>query len=137
MVIQLLFSLLFFKQKTAYEMRISDWSSDVALPICWPHQPSVLRVRSPGLEAGLVKPTQPTILFDNRVITKGSRLKPLPQERVAGASPWAWSVRRRPTGGRSEAHTSELQSLMRISYAVFCLTKKTHNLTAHCAIPHN
>src|SRR3546814_16533283 len=65
----------------------------------WPHHPSVLRVRSPGLEAGLVKPTQPTILFDNRVITKGSRLKPLPQERVAGASPWAWSERRRPTGG--------------------------------------
>src|SRR3546814_4014818 len=31
--------------------------------------------------------------------------------------------------GRSEEHTSELQSLMRISYAVFCLTKKTtqHN----------
>src|SRR3546814_15099549 len=27
-------------------------------------------------------------------------------------------------GGRSEEHTSELQSLMRISYAVFCLTKK-------------
>src|SRR3546814_7077615 len=29
---------------------------------------------------------------------------------------------------RSEEHTSELQSLMRISYAVFCLKKKTHNL---------
>src|SRR3546814_8700404 len=28
--------------------------------------------------------------------------------------------------GRSEEHTSELQSLMRISYAVFCLTKKTN-----------
>src|SRR3546814_10178929 len=28
-------------------------------------------------------------------------------------------------GGRSEEHTSELQSLMRISYAVFCLHKKT------------
>src|SRR3546814_3837575 len=28
-------------------------------------------------------------------------------------------------GARSEEHTSELQSLMRISYAVFCLTKKT------------
>src|SRR3546814_6858686 len=28
---------------------------------------------------------------------------------------------------RSEEHTSELQSLMRISYAVFCLTKKTRN----------
>src|SRR3546814_5806755 len=34
-------------------------------------------------------------------------------------------------GKRSEEHTSELQSLMRISYAVFCLTKKTtqHNYT--------
>src|SRR3546814_6429558 len=29
--------------------------------------------------------------------------------------------------GRSEEHTSELQSLMRISYAVFCLKKKNHN----------
>src|SRR3546814_2282202 len=28
---------------------------------------------------------------------------------------------------RSEEHTSELQSLMRISYAVFCLNKKTHH----------
>src|SRR3546814_5245201 len=34
----------------------------------------------------------------------------------------------RITGGeRSEEHTSELQSLMRISYAVFCLKKKTSN----------
>src|SRR3546814_2410670 len=32
---------------------------------------------------------------------------------------------RRP---RSEEHTSELQSLMRISYAVFCLKKKTHTI---------
>src|SRR3546814_2058880 len=31
------------------------------------------------------------------------------------------------TAGRSEEHTSELQSLMRISYAVFCLKKKTTN----------
>src|SRR3546814_4659813 len=29
--------------------------------------------------------------------------------------------------GRSEEHTSELQSLMRISYAVFCLKKKKHD----------
>src|SRR3546814_12822812 len=46
-----------------------------------------------------------------------------------------WHGRRRPPGrfgggaagafqGRSEEHTSELQSLMRISYAVFCLKKK-------------
>src|SRR3546814_4490614 len=32
-----------------------------------------------------------------------------------------------PAAGRSEEHTSELQSLMRISYAVFCLTKKNNN----------
>src|SRR3546814_3924826 len=31
-----------------------------------------------------------------------------------------------PSGRRSEEHTSELQSLMRISYAVFCLKKKTN-----------
>src|SRR3546814_9836491 len=32
-----------------------------------------------------------------------------------------------PHAQRSEEHTSELQSLMRISYAVFCLKKKTQN----------
>src|SRR3546814_8417067 len=32
-------------------------------------------------------------------------------------------------GVRSEEHTSELQSLMRISYAVFCLKKKTNDTT--------
>src|SRR3546814_4681190 len=32
-------------------------------------------------------------------------------------------------GIRSEEHTSELQSLMRISYAVFCLKKKNHQIT--------
>src|SRR3546814_7984117 len=35
-----------------------------------------------------------------------------------GVLPWP--------GGRSEEHTSELQSLMRISYAVFCLKKQTN-----------
>src|SRR3546814_7181986 len=33
--------------------------------------------------------------------------------------------------GRSEEHTSELQSLMRISYAVFCLKKKITNYKNH------
>src|SRR3546814_4645053 len=35
---------------------------------------------------------------------------------------------------RSEEHTSELQSLMRISYAVFCLKKKTTHSTNHLGI---
>src|SRR3546814_5764319 len=52
---------------------------------------------------------------------------------VAPASVCATMARRRPRCGdrqanRSEEHTSELQSLMRISYAVFCLKKKTHTL---------
>src|SRR3546814_9163737 len=34
-----------------------------------------------------------------------------------------------PVARRSEEHTSELQSLMRISYAVFCLKKKINNKT--------
>src|SRR3546814_2584643 len=43
--------------------------------------------------------------------------------------------RPRRSGSRSEEHTSELQSLMRISYAVFCLKKKNikkqHTTTTH------
>src|SRR3546814_10789817 len=46
-------------------------------------------------------------------------------ERVATA------LRTAPSSGRSEEHTSELQSLMRISYAVFCLKKKTTTEQKH------
>src|SRR3546814_7405123 len=38
--------------------------------------------------------------------------------------PWLWFYKADPDKHRSEEHTSELQSLMRISYAVFCLKKK-------------
>src|SRR3546814_5095868 len=41
-----------------------------------------------------------------------------------GLPPAAEAARRLAEDGRSEEHTSELQSLMRISYAVFCLKKK-------------
>src|SRR3546814_10639129 len=42
---------------------------------------------------------------------------------------WRGRIERRPldSAARSEEHTSELQSLMRISYAVFCLKKKKTN----------
>src|SRR3546814_2702545 len=46
--------------------------------------------------------------------------KPIPCAR------WPPAAARRDAGRRSEEHTSELQSLMRISYAVFCLKKKKH-----------
>src|SRR3546814_951785 len=57
------------------------------------------------------------------------RRKPDPRQspqdgaRAAGSSPDAHRVLPHPHR-RSEEHTSELQSLMRISYAVFCLNKK-------------
>src|SRR3546814_2531430 len=52
---------------------------------------------------------------DACVIQSGVRCKPSPQERPMGAACFQ---------ARSEEHTSELQSLMRLSYAVFCLKKK-------------
>src|SRR3546814_4188830 len=45
-----------------------------------------------------------------------------PREKAACRSAWSWKI-------RSEEHTSELQSLMRISYAVFCLKKKKPHKT--------
>src|SRR3546814_8741301 len=47
------------------------------------------------------------------------QLRSLPDEQTA-------TTMQRQRCLRSEEHTSELQSLMRISYAVFCLKKKTH-----------
>src|SRR3546814_8940092 len=47
------------------------------------------------------------------------------RERVGDDQPVGWLV------PRSEEHTSELQSLMRISYAVFCLKKKKLNYIKH------
>src|SRR3546814_2412111 len=94
----------FFKQKTAYEMRISDWSSDVcssdltrkpralirAIGICNVPRAAIIVVSASRALA---------INWDRKSITSCGRI-------------------------RSEEHTSELQSLMRISYAVFCLKKK-------------
>src|SRR3546814_6925413 len=55
----------------------------------------------------------------NRLLLSGAsrRVAPRPTERLS-ASGWDFVL-------RSEEHTSELQSLMRISYAVFCLKKQT------------
>src|SRR3546814_2652330 len=54
-----------------------------------------------------------------------------PRPRPAGASRGPWTAPAGPPPRRrrrSEEHTSELQSLMRISYAVFCLKKKNENI---------
>src|SRR3546814_10476483 len=54
--------------------------------------------------------------------------RPLPaQSPVAASCHNAQELAQAQALGRSEEHTSELQSLMRISYAVFCLKKKIKN----------
>src|SRR3546814_9413477 len=51
--------------------------------------------------------------------------------------PWLCQYGRSAERRRSEEHTSELQSLMRISYAVFCLKKKKQIHTAYSHITTN
>src|SRR3546814_10038520 len=58
------------------------------------------------------------------VVKQHSNLLTLQQDLIAlSAKPSRGDI---PHDNRSEEHTSELQSLMRISYAVFCLKKKNH-----------
>src|SRR3546814_4898322 len=49
------------------------------------------------------------------------------QKEVLAKGPYVIIFQQTEVAGRSEEHTSELQSLMRISYAVFCLKKKKHH----------
>src|SRR3546814_1413437 len=66
---------------------------------------------------------------NGRHVGDGDFLEPQDQWLGHGFPPaWAWRQ------ARSEEHTSELQSLMRISYAVFCLKKK--NTTPSVALYH-
>src|SRR3546814_3782768 len=57
-------------------------------------------------------------------IAPGRILPPIVAERDGSASSISGNIAPQ-CGNRSEEHTSELQSLMRISYAVFCLNKHT------------
>src|SRR3546814_4202387 len=103
----------FFKQKTAYEMRISDWSSDVC------SSDLLIRVFPLPLAALARKADDIFILLVGKI--EHMNLTAFGQ---IGLDP--------PKVGfimRSEEHTSELQSLMRISYAVFCLKKKKNTTT--------
>src|SRR3546814_9068174 len=132
----------FFKQKTAYEMRISDWSSDVcSSDLLFPQQSvSKLWVAMSVLDA-----------VDDGRISLDQKVRVGPEDLVVFHQPLAARVRSEGVVTmsvrdlietaithsdnlandsllRSEEHTSELQSLMRSSYAVFCLKKKTNNI---------
>src|SRR3546814_7090199 len=111
-----------FKQKTAYEMRISDWSSDVCSSdlVTGTTIPTILSTTGKSK----LQTTIP-VLAISIGLKPGRRCSP---PRIDRARP-KFHLAVMPFASvqpRSEEHTSELQSLMRISYAVFCLKKKTN-----------
>src|SRR3546814_2142175 len=103
-------------------MRISDWSSDV----CSSDLRAFVR---PGCRANAIrrKPHEYwlVLLRDRRCtgINRDSRNARLGNQGMLRKGR-SGSLSKGRRGTRSEEHTSELQSLMRISYAVFCLKKK-------------
>src|SRR3546814_3448493 len=114
-------------------MRISDWSSDV----CSSDLTSIISHRKKNRNRSSVRntPTTPP-RFHSRLRWKKPTLRSISRhEQATAITPSrlvsTTSSKDRPSSPRrSEEHTSELQSLMRISYAVFCLKKKrTTNTT--------
>src|SRR3546814_8355022 len=136
-------SFLFFKQKTAYEMRISDWSSDVCSSDLNEKFLDELHERFPESRDYIVQATDdmespiPGMLLKDYIAAGSSKeykdyafFATNPDKRIgvpAGQIEDAKRVYEEKYPLRSEEHTSELQSLMRISYAVFCLKKKKIN----------
>src|SRR3546814_7405248 len=108
-------------------MRISDWSSDV----CSSDLHSVHGVsRGRPFRSAVGQAFDPMRWQDawpppHRLADRKRHAHPAPSGRGSSAAPWGQWRGEYPR--RSEEHTSELQSLMRISYAVFCLKKKTQN----------
>src|SRR3546814_4665997 len=108
-------------------MRISDWSSDVCssdLDAVHPpaHRPQQRRGIPPVLSADSLD-HGPQALGRRR----RQRCAHIGEGDAAGPVGVAGQRIARHAGQRSEEHTSELQSLMRISYAVLCLKKKKYN----------
>src|SRR3546814_5252787 len=100
-------------------MRISDWSSDVCSSDLAALFAKRLGVTTEWLLTGGAVPEHPVQGPEPEVPTWLPKPRTL-MELLAAAMNVAPEDREK----RSEEHTSELQSLMRISYAVFCLKKK-------------
>src|SRR3546814_2875067 len=102
-------------------MRISDWSSDVcSSDLVKPVSASAIRLPTDGAKA----PTDVERILLGKTFSGDSGATPPRPQTSQGASEPAPATGGTAAPGRSEEHTSELQSLMRISYAVFCLKKK-------------
>src|SRR3546814_6596890 len=139
--------LFFFKQKTAYDMRISDWSSDVCssdLSSVFVHGyenagdlliATLLNLKDPYGGMMQSRDLREIASFQDPIYRAKSDLLELNLDAdlgenltVSSQTAWNWDgvySFQDYNRYRSEEQTSELQSLMRISYAVLCLTKKT------------
>src|SRR3546814_5139848 len=148
----------FFKQKPAYDLRISDWSSDVCssdlhadledfggagqlrifavveqIGAVAP-QPRHDRLAAFGMHPDLARQAeQPQRIIEIEILgrdvlgdRRALRLLALAELDIGAEAPAALRHLEPAVGvraKRSEEHTSELQYLMRLSYAVFCLKK--------------
>src|SRR3546814_6616731 len=129
-------------------MRISDWSSDVCSSDLQPARPDDGKESRPeqGRTAQDHIDHHSSPLFAQQAAASGQKVQSIPARSPPRTS--LRSTRRRARvrcpprhtapppapARRSEEHTSELQSLMRISYAVFCLKNKN---TKHIVSIHN
>src|SRR3546814_5243876 len=114
-------------------MRISDWSSDVCSSDLFSRDTIALST-AVALSHGMFEGAALLGICDKIVpglLIGALRFGHLPTILVpAGPMPSGLANKEKQRVRRSEEHTSELQSLMRISYAVFCLKKKkTNNIT--------
>src|SRR3546814_6360222 len=115
-------------------MRISDWSSDVCSSDLKDGQ------RIDGRNTKRIRPIEAIVGFLPR--THGSALFTRGETQAICTTTLGTKDAEQMIDGltglsyerRSEEHTSELQSLMRISYAVFCLKKKTKTHPANTGI---
>src|SRR3546814_7091951 len=135
----------FFKQKTAYEMRISDWSSDVCSSDLCTVQIFPGEAGGWGIEVGnnrhvfrnraqqRLRRGRLRIVSDAGMRAPGDRdsafFRLQPDCRVSRPPRTRKLVFRNQHAifDRSEEHTSELQSIMRKAYHGFCLKKKIIN----------
>src|SRR3546814_1300523 len=112
-------------------MRISDWSSDVCSSDLreGDHRIIGLGVQRLADDGADLDAAEPHVTAIHQTIrTAEMRLQFIALD-PAAADARRGIGKRQQDAGRSEEHTSELQSLMRISYAVFCLQKQRSPLT--------
>src|SRR3546814_5627384 len=93
------------------------------MPKAGPYSPRATSIRS-ATTADAVGPSPAPAPWKKRRPTK------LPSATTAFSDPSTWE------SGRSEEHTSELQSLMSNSYADFCLKQKKNNISKQIQPPH-